>query len=111
MNMRRVVVTGMGIVSPVGNDIESAWTNIREGRSGIRPIEEFDASSFATRIAGTILDFDVTKYIAARDARRMDIFMHYGIASCVDAMTTTTDFSVPAPGRSRRFSFPGASST
>ena len=86
MSMRRVVVTGMGIVSPVGNEIDAAWTNIREGRSGIRPIEEFDASGFATRIAGTIQDFDVTKYISARDARRMDIFMHYGIASCVDAL-------------------------
>jgi 3-oxoacyl-[acyl-carrier-protein] synthase II len=76
----------MGIVSPVGNDIETAWGNVCEGRSGIRRIEEFDVSGFATQIAGTIQGFDVTEYIPARDARRMDVFMHYGIASCVDAM-------------------------
>ncbi len=86
MTTRRVVVTGMGIISPVGNTIDSAWQNICEGRSGIRAIDEFDASSFATRIAGTIRDFDVAKYISPRDARRMDVFMHYGIASCVDAV-------------------------
>jgi len=84
--MRRVVVTGMGIVSPVGNDIETAWKNVCEGRSGIRRIEEFDVSGFATQIAGSIQGFDVTEYIPARDARRMDVFMHYGIASCVDAV-------------------------
>ena len=84
--MRRVVVTGMGIVSPVGNDVETAWGNVCEGRSGIRRIEEFDVSGFATQIAGTIQGFDVTEYIPARDARRMDVFMHYGIASCVDAL-------------------------
>lgn len=76
----------MGIVSPVGNDIETAWTNVCEGHSGIRPIDEFDVSGFATKIAGTIRDFDVTRYLPARDARRMDVFMHYGIASCVDAL-------------------------
>jgi 3-oxoacyl-[acyl-carrier-protein] synthase II len=76
----------MGIVSPVGNDIETAWGNVCEGRSGIRRIEEFDVSGFATQIAGTIQGFDVTEYIPARDARRMDVFMHYGIASCVDAL-------------------------
>jgi len=84
--MRRVVVTGMGIISPVGNDIGTAWSNICEGRSGIRPIEEIDASGFATRIAGTIQGFDIEQYIPARDARRMDIFMHYGIAACVEAI-------------------------
>jgi 3-oxoacyl-[acyl-carrier-protein] synthase II len=76
----------MGIVSPVGNDIETAWKNVCEGRSGIRPIEDFDVSGFATKIAGTIQDFDITNYLPARDARRMDVFMHYGIASCVDAL-------------------------
>ena len=84
--MRRVVVTGMGIVSPVGNDLESAWTNIREGRSGIGPVQEIDASEFPTRIAGEIRDFDVSDYFPARDARRMDEFMHYGIAASVDAV-------------------------
>ncbi len=76
----------MGIVSPVGNTIETAWQNVCEGRSGIRTIDDFDVSTFTTRIAGTISDFEVTDYLAARDARRMDIFMHYGIASCVDAL-------------------------
>ena len=84
--MRRVVVTGMGIVSPVGNDIDSAWRNICEGRSGIGPVEEIDPSDFPTRIAGEVKDFDIADYMSPRDARRMDIFMHYGIASCVDAL-------------------------
>ncbi len=84
--MRRVVVTGMGILSPVGNDIESAWHNICEGRSGIGPIKEIDASDLATRIAGEVRDFDIGDYISPRDARRMDRFMHYGIAASVDAV-------------------------
>lgn len=84
--MRRVVVTGMGIVSPVGNDIETAWSNILAGKSGIRKIDDFDVSGFATQIAGTIQDFDISEYMPARDARRMDIFMHYGIASCAEAL-------------------------
>jgi len=84
--MRRVVVTGMGVLSPVGNEVETAWSNVREGRSGLRQIEDFDVSTFATRIAGTIQDFDIADYMPARDARRMDTFMHYGIASCVKAM-------------------------
>ena len=71
----------MGIVSPVGSEIELAWRNIREGRSGIAPIEDFDASDFATRIAGSVRGFDVTDYLAAKDARRMDRFMHYGIGA------------------------------
>jgi 3-oxoacyl-[acyl-carrier-protein] synthase II len=76
----------MGILSPVGNSVSAAWNNVCEGRSGIRRLEDFDVSGFATQIAGTIEDFDITDYISLRDARRMDIFMHYGIASCVDAL-------------------------
>ena len=86
MSTRRVVVTGMGILSPVGNDIDSAWENIREGRSGIRRVQEIDPSEFPTQIAGEVRDFDVGQYIPPRDARRMDKFMHYGIAACVDAV-------------------------
>jgi 3-oxoacyl-[acyl-carrier-protein] synthase II len=86
MNMRRVVVTGMGIVSPVGSKVETAWQNVCEGKSGLRQIDDFDASTFATRIAGTIVDFDVADYISPKDARRMDVFMHYGIGACVDAL-------------------------
>jgi len=76
----------MGIISPVGNTIDTAWDNIREGRSGIRPIEAIDASEFATRIAGEIREFEIGDYIPPREARRMDRFMHYGIAAAVDAV-------------------------
>jgi len=76
----------MGIISPVGNTVTEAWSNVCEGRSGIGPLEDFDVSGFATRIAGTVRNFDIGDYISPRDARRMDIFMHYGIASCVNAM-------------------------
>ena len=76
----------MGIVSPVGNQIETAWQNVCEGRCGLRKLKDFDVSTFTTQIAGTITDFDVTEYLPKKDARRMDIFMHYGIASSVDAM-------------------------
>ncbi|TDJ34888.1 MAG: beta-ketoacyl-[acyl-carrier-protein] synthase II [Gammaproteobacteria bacterium] len=86
MSKRRVVITGMGIVSPVGNQIETAWQNVCEGRCGLRKLKDFDVSTFTTQIAGTITDFDVTEYLPKKDARRMDIFMHYGIASSVDAM-------------------------
>jgi len=81
LSKRRVVVTGMGIVSPVGSELEGAWRSIREGESGISAIEDFDASDFATRIAGSVRDFDISDYIAAKDARRMDRFMHYGIGA------------------------------
>ncbi len=72
MSTRRVVVTGMGIISPVGNDIARAWINIREGVSGIGPVTENDFTEFATRIAGEVRDFDVEEYMSMRDARRMD---------------------------------------
>ena len=84
--MRRVVVTGMGIISPVGNAVETAWDNVCEGRSGIRRLDDFDVSGFATQIAGTIADFAIADYMSPRDARRMDVFMHYGTAACVDAL-------------------------
>ena len=86
MTPRRVVITGLGIISPVGNDAGAAWQNILAGRSGIGPITRFDASSFPVRIAGEVKDFDVTHYLPARDARRMDIFMHYGIAAGIQAI-------------------------
>ena len=84
--MRRVVVTGMGIISPVGNDIAVAWENVCNGKSGISRLDDFDVSGFATQIAGTVKDFTIGDYMSPRDARRMDVFMHYGIASCVEAM-------------------------
>lgn len=76
----------MGIISPVGNQVETAWQNVCEGRSGIGRLDDFDVSGFATQIAGTVRDFDVIEYLEKRDARRMDVFMHYGIAASVDAL-------------------------
>jgi len=76
----------MGIISPVGNQLETAWENVREGRSGVAPIASFDASKFTTRIAGEVKHFDVEKYLQPRDARKIDKFMHYGIAASSDAL-------------------------
>ena len=85
MSKRRVVVTGMGLVSPVGSQLETAWDNVREGRSGIGPIEHFDASAFTTRISGSVRDFDVSEFLSPKDARKMDPFMHYGIGASIKA--------------------------
>ena len=68
---RRVVVTGLGIVSPVGNDLATAWGNVREGRSGIGPVTHFDASTFPTKIAGEVRDFDPAQYIPAKDVKKI----------------------------------------
>ncbi len=86
MSKRRVVVTGLGIVSPVGNDIVTAWSNILAGVSGIGPITHFDTTAFATKIAGEIRDFDPATYIAPKDVKKMDPFIHYGIAASVQAL-------------------------
>ncbi len=86
MKGRRVVVTGLGIISPVGNTVESAWESIRAGRSGIGPIERFDTEGFSVRFGGEIRDFDVEAYLSRKDARKMDPFIHYGIAAAVDAL-------------------------
>jgi len=86
LTRRRVVITGLGIISPVGNTVEQAWQNVLAGRSGIDRITRFDVSSFPVQIAGEVKDFDVTKYLPARDARRMDTFIHYGMAAGIDAI-------------------------
>ena len=86
MSRRKVVITGLGIISPVGNTIEQAWQNILAGRSGIDKITRFDTSTFPTQIAGEVRDFDISKYIPAKDARRMDTFIHYGMAAGIDAI-------------------------
>ncbi len=83
---RRVVVTGLGILSPSGNDIKSAWANLCEGRSGIGPIAQFDATAFATHFAGEVRDFEITDYISRKEARKMDPFIHYGLAASLDAL-------------------------
>ncbi|WP_459617708.1 beta-ketoacyl-ACP synthase II [Bordetella sp. 2513F-2] len=82
---RRVVITGLGIVSPVGNDISTAWDNIVNGRSGIGRITRFDPSALTTHIAGEVKDFDVTQYVPAKEARQMDTFIHYGVAAGMQA--------------------------
>ena len=86
MSRRRVVVTGLGVVSPVGNSVSVAWENILAGKSGIGPITNFDASDFAVRFGGEIRDFDVSSYIPGKDARRMGTFIHYGIAAASQAI-------------------------
>lgn len=86
MTRRRVVITGLGIISPVGNTIPEAWDNIVSGRSGIGEITRFDASAFPVRIAGEVKDFDVGAYLSPKEARRMDIFIHYGLAAGIQAI-------------------------
>jgi len=76
----------MGIISPVGNELDEAWANVRDGKSGIRRIDLFDVSSFNTQIAGMVNDFDPAEYIPAKDVRKMDPFIHYGIAASVNAL-------------------------
>jgi len=85
LNERRVVVTGLGLVSPVGNDVASSWDALKNGRSGINSLSHFDASDFSTRIGGSIKNFDCSPYMQAKEARRMDIFIQYGIAAGVQA--------------------------
>ncbi len=86
MNKRRVVVTGLGLVSPIGNDVATAWKNVVAGNSGIGPITHFDASAFPTRIAGEVRGFDPAQYIAPKDIKKMDTFIHYGIAAGTQAL-------------------------
>jgi 3-oxoacyl-[acyl-carrier-protein] synthase II len=83
---RRVVITGLGIVSPVGIGVPEAWSNILAGKSGIGPITRFDASSLSSRIAGEVKGFDVSKYLAPKEARRFDTFIHYGLAAGIESI-------------------------
>ncbi|MEP7313037.1 MAG: beta-ketoacyl-ACP synthase II [Pseudomonadota bacterium] len=87
MSKRRVVVTGMGIVSPVGSSLDQAWANVVNGVSGIAPITRFDVSEFPCKFGGAVRDFKLEDYLTSKEARRMDEFMHYGIAAGVQAMT------------------------
>jgi 3-oxoacyl-[acyl-carrier-protein] synthase II len=94
VSKRRVVVTGLGIISPVGSTVKSAWDAIVRGESGIGPITKFDVSAFPVRFGGSVREFDVTQYITPKDARRMDEFMHYGVAAGIQAVTDSgIDFS------------------
>ncbi len=86
MSKRRVVITGLGVLSPLGNDLASSWDGIVNGRSGIGPITHFDASGFATRIAGEVKGFDASPWIAPKDMKKMDPFVHYGVAAAMMAI-------------------------
>lgn len=87
MSKRRVVVTGLGQISPIGNDIKTAWQNLLAGKSGISTITRFDASQLSCQIAGEVKNFDVSQYISVKEARRMDAFIHYGIVATLQAIT------------------------
>lgn len=86
MSRRRVVITGLGMISPVGNSVPDAWDNVLSGKSGITRISRFDSSAIASQIAGEVKDFDVNHYLSAKEARRMDIFIHYGMAAGIQAV-------------------------
>jgi 3-oxoacyl-[acyl-carrier-protein] synthase II len=86
LSKRRVVVTGLGIVSPVGNDVASAWASVLSGRSGIATVTRFDTSNFPTHFGGEIRQLDLEPYMSAKDARRMDAFMQYGVVAGMQAM-------------------------
>lgn len=86
MSKRRVVITGLGMVSPVGLNVPECWANILAGKSGIGPITHFDVSDFPVRFGGSVRGFDVTEYVSTKDAKKMDPFIHYGIAAGVQAV-------------------------
>ena len=86
MSNRRVVITGLGILSPLGNDLQSNWDAVINGRSGIGPITNFDASSFTTRIAGEVRNFDIGQWVGPKEAKKMDEFIHYGVAASMMAL-------------------------
>ncbi|WP_295877607.1 beta-ketoacyl-ACP synthase II [uncultured Zhongshania sp.] len=87
MTKRRVVVTGMGMISPLGNSVAETWQNVLAGKSGIALIDRFDVSEFTTRIGGAIKNFDVADYMAAKEAKRFDPFIHYGVAAAEQALS------------------------
>ncbi|MGI9239024.1 MAG: beta-ketoacyl-ACP synthase II [Woeseiaceae bacterium] len=86
MTKRRVVITGMGIISPVGSRLDDAWRAVRDGESGISLIEDFDTSALPTRIAGIVKDFNVDDYLSRKDQRKNDPFIHYGVAAAMNAI-------------------------
>jgi 3-oxoacyl-[acyl-carrier-protein] synthase II len=87
LTRRRVVITGLGMLSPVGNTVEGAWQNVLAGVSGIAPITRFDVSGFASRIGGAVKDFDAEAYLPTKELRKMDPFMHYGFAAAANALS------------------------
>ena len=85
MTRRRVAVTGLGLISPNGNNVAQGWANVRDGVSGIGPVDSFDTTGFSTTFAGIIKDFNAADYMSVKDSRKADRFMHYGIAACTEA--------------------------
>ena len=86
MSKRRVVITGLGIISPIGNSIQEVWESLAAGKSGITPITQIDVEQFSVRFGGSIYDFDITEHISRKEARRMDSFIHYGIVAATQAI-------------------------
>ncbi len=100
VSKRRVVVTGLGLVTPVGNTVDTTWKALLSGKSGIAPITKFDASEFTTRFSGSVKDFDVEQYLTKKDARKMDLFIQYGMAAGIQAIKDSgLDMSKENPGR------------
>jgi len=83
---KRVVVTGLGMVSPLANNVKDTWSAILQGRSGIAPIDTFDASAFSTRFSASVKNFDITPYMSEKDARKIDPFIRYGMVAGIQAM-------------------------
>ena len=86
MSKRRVVITGLGLLTPVGNTVDESWSNIVAGKSGIAPITSFDASQFSARISGSVKNFDPLQYISSKEVKKMDAFIHYGLAAGIQAL-------------------------
>jgi 3-oxoacyl-[acyl-carrier-protein] synthase II len=86
LSKRRVVITGLGIVSPVGSTVDTAWQNVLDGKSGIGPITRFDVSAWPVRFHGPVVGFDAEKYLSPKELRKMDPFMHYGYGAAADAI-------------------------
>lgn len=102
MSRRRVVVTGLGMLTPVGNTVQETWENILAGKSGAANIEHFDASGFATQFSASVKEFDVSEYMSAKEARKMDLFIQYGMAAAIqavnDAKLEVTEQNAPRIG-------------
>ena len=86
MTRRRVVVTGLGMVSPLGLNVSESWRNCLAGQSGVRPITHFDASAFSVRISASVQNFDIHQYISPKESKKMDTFIHYGLAAGMEAV-------------------------
>ena len=97
---KRVVITGLGVVHSLGNDVETFWNAIKEGKNGIKTITKFDTTNFTTKVGAQIDDFDGTQYIDKKEAKRMDLFTQYAVAASKQAVTMSgLDFTTMDPYR------------